>query len=254
MKKITLTILSLCFTLFMGYSQNLVTNGDFEIGEPGDPVPSWGGFKNRIALDDITNSNVGQIENGDGSLFHVFGVTPGETYNVSLDYRWLNSAAANSDLTIRVKDANNLPFNLPLIDGTMEDGYTLNTEIEVWHSASFSFQVPEGITEVRFLMFKPNGNKPLNVDDVEVTTSLSTRNLARFDFDFYPNPIEDKIVLSANETIKKVEIFNIVGKKINETVINTNQYQFSLGHLQNGIYIMKTYIGDNVGTTKLIKK
>lgn len=255
MKKVTLTLLSLCFTVFMGYSQNIVVNGDFEIGEIGDPVPSWGGFKNRIAVDDITNGQVGQIENGDGSLFQEFEVTPGETYYVSLNYRWLGSGgAANANLTVRIKDADNLPFNLPLIDGTMDDGYTLNTEVDTWHSASFSFEVPAGITNLRFLMFKPNGNKPLNVDDVEISTTLSTNSLSRYGFDFYPNPVEDNLILSANEAIDKIEIFNIVGKKINEVQINSTSHQISLNNLQSGTYVLKTYIGNNVGTSKLIKK
>lgn len=255
MKKITLTFLSLCFTVFLGYGQNLVTNGDFEVGEPGDPIPSWGGFKNRIANDDITSAKVGQIENGDGSLFQEFAVTPGETYNVSLEYRWVASGGASgSALTIRVKDASDLPFNLPLIDATAADGYTLDTALDTWLTATFSFEVPAGINNVRFLMFKPNGNKPLNIDNVEVTTSLSTNNLTKFDFGFYPNPVKDMVYISANEAIDKVEIFNIAGRKVNEIRVGINQSQFSMNSLPSGIYIMKTFIGNTIGTSKLIKQ
>lgn len=247
-----------CLSLFFATeakAQNLIVNGDFEVGEPGDPVPSWGGFKNRIAEDDITNNQVGQIENGDGSLFQEFDVTPGETYNVDIEYRWLGSGgASNANLTIRIKDADDLPFNLPLMDATAEDGYILNTELDTWHTASFSFEVPSGIDQVRLLMFKPNGNKPLNVDNIVVSTTLSTNSLTKYDFSYYPNPVEDNLILSANEAIDKIEIFNIVGKKINEVQINSTSHQISLNNLQSGTYVLKTYIGNNVGTSKLIKK
>ena len=255
MKKITLTFLSLCFSIFLGHSQNLIVNGDFEVGASGDAVPSWSGYKNRIATDDILNTQIGQIENGDGSLFQVLAVTPGETYTVSLEYRWVGSAGtAGSDLTIRVKDADNLPFNLPLTGGTMADGFTLDSALDVWFTASFSFEVPAGITNVRFLMFKANGNKPLNVDNIVVEQTLSVSSLEKFDFTFYPNPAQDILHISANENISKIEIFNIMGKKVEEIKIGLSQTQVQLSNLNTGVYFMKTYIGNNVGTSKLIKK
>jgi hypothetical protein len=167
--KKTACILLFIFISFSSFSQNLIINGDFEIGNPGDAVPSWSGYKNRIVNDDIVSTQTGQIENGDGSLFQVLAVFPGETYSVSLEYRWVSaSGSANSDLTIRVKDADNIPFNLPLIGGTIADGFTLETTLDTWITAEFLFTVPSGITDVRFQMFKDNGNKTLNIDNVNI--------------------------------------------------------------------------------------
>ncbi len=255
MKKITLIFLSLFFITAFSYGQNLVENADFENGSPGDPVPSWGGFKNRIAIDDITNSQVGQIENGDGSLFQEFAVTPGEQYYVTINYRWLGSGgAANSNLTVRIKDASNLPFNLSLIDGTIDDGFQLDSALDIWNTAEFSFVPPAGITEVRLLMFKPNGNKPLNVDDISVSTTLSTSSLEKFDFNFYPNPTRSQVNLSANQAIDKIEIYNLVGKLIKVQIINSNNAQVSIDELAQGVYLLKTHIGSTIGTAKLVKQ
>jgi PKD repeat protein len=170
MKKFTLFI-ALVIACSFSFGQNLITNGDFE--SPGmtvTPVPSpWGGFKNRIVRDTVLNSFLGQVENGDGSLFQEFGVTPGETYIVQFNYEWITSAAANSNLNVRIKDANNLPTNLDFVDGTTANGYMLNTTVGQWFKASFRFIPPMGVDSVRLLLFKSNGNKPLNLDSVSVS-------------------------------------------------------------------------------------
>lgn len=170
MRNLTL-LLTFLTTFSFSFGQNLIENGDFEIpGTAADPVPApWGGFKNRIINDTTVNSFVGQIENGDGSLFQEFGVTPGDTFIVQFDYKWITSASANSVLTVRVKDATNLPTNLDLIGGTIANGFKLDETVDQWFDkATFSFVPPAGIDSVRLLFFKGNGNKPLNLDSISV--------------------------------------------------------------------------------------
>jgi len=47
-----------------GFSQNIVINGDFETG---NRAP-WNDFNNQVLTDDITNSFVGNVNNGAGLL------------------------------------------------------------------------------------------------------------------------------------------------------------------------------------------
>lgn len=256
MRKITLLIASIVFTTSFCFGQNLVQNSDFEAGSPGDDVPSWGGYKNRIANDDIrTQTKVGQIENGDGSLFQEVSVTPGETYDVSLDYRWVNTAAANSNLVIRVKEVGNLSNNLALNNANLADGYTLDTEIDIWKSASFSVTIPSGITGIRLLLFKSNGNKPLNIDNASITPqTLSVTGLKQFEFESYPNPFIDMLNIQAASDIDKIEVFNLMGKRVISETINAKQTQLETSNLSSGVYILKAYINASVGTYKLLKK
>lgn len=253
MKKITFLLIAL-FTVSLIFGQNLIVNGDFETGESGDPVPSWGGFKNRIATDDITSAQVGQIENGDGSLFQEFNVTPGEEYAVEFDYRWITTASANNNLVVRIKNAANLPTNLELIGGTVTDGYALNTSLDEWFTGNFSFVVPAGITGVRLLMFKGNGNKPLNLDNVSVTNStMSLTDLTAFNFKTYPNPANAILNVSATSNITKIEVYSILGQKVLTEEINSRSKQINISDLTKGVYIIKTYINKTVGSFKFIK-
>ena len=174
MRKITMFMLAFVLTASFSFGQNLIVNGDFETGE----IDPWGGFKNRILTDDITSSFIGQIENGDGSLFQEFSVTPGETYDVNLEYRWVGSSGANNtNLTMRLKDRtgtsgtnDNWNNNLALTGANNGngDGYTLDSTLDTWMTVSFSVTVPAGVDFIRLLMFKGNGNKSLNVDNVSV--------------------------------------------------------------------------------------
>jgi len=239
------------------FGQNELNNPDFENGAPGDAVPSWNGFKNRIVVDDITNSQVGQIENGDGSLFQEFAVTPGETYDVSIEYRWFGGGGApNANLTMRIKEVGNLSNNLPLNGANNADGagFTLDTDLDVWKTASFSFQVPSGITDVRLLMFKPNGNKPLNVDNASVSVNLSTFDFEKYQFKAYPNPVVDNLNIEANIKIEKIELFDLLGNKVKSLNLNNQNDQISLSNLSRGVYILKTNIQGNIGLQKIIKK
>jgi len=67
------------------FSQNLITNGNFENGKN-----NWNGYNNQVLNDDLINSNVGNINNGEGSLLQVFVMESGKTYNVAFDYRWVS--------------------------------------------------------------------------------------------------------------------------------------------------------------------
>jgi len=256
MKKITFLIALLSISLSFG--QNLIVNGDFETGSPGDPVPDWGGFKNRIANDDIiTPDKVGQVENGDGSLFQEVSVTPGETYNVTFDYRWLGSGGATgSALTVRVKEVGNLANNLDLIGGTTSNGYTLNTTVDQWFNGSFSVLIPSGITGVRLLFFKPNDNKPINLNDVsiELDPTASLDDLKLFNFTAYPNPTKDVINIAASQTIDAIEIYSILGQQVLKEQINKNKSQINISSLSQGVYIVKAYVGDTSGTYRFIKE
>jgi beta-glucanase (GH16 family) len=137
-------------------SQNLLSNGNFESGN----ISPWQGFKNQVLTDDITNSSVGNIDNGDGSLYQVFNVTPNQTYHVAFDYRWVNAGLSN--MTVRIKDGTSGGNNIA--------SFTLNQTVNQWFTnASFNFTVPDGISIVRIVFYKAPGNQPLRIDNVYIS-------------------------------------------------------------------------------------
>ena len=241
MKKITLLLVLLTSTIIFG--QNLLTNGDFETGD----VDPWTGYKNQVVTDDITSSLCGNINNGDGSLIQTFTVTPDETYNVTFNYRWV--LAGGTDMTARVKDGASGGSDL----GT----FVLATTVDTWHTdGAFSFTAPGGISTVRIIFFKANGNSPLRIDDVSVVLNAvaSRDDLEQFGFKSYPNPANDYINLSAVEKIDQIEVYNLLGQKVLQQKDLNNTTRVDISNLTTGIYIMKVAIEDSIGSFKFIKE
>ena len=68
----------------------------------------------------------------------------------------------------------------------------------------------------------------------------------------YPNPVNSgKIYITTKSSLdKKVEIFNVLGKKVLETIITTKEVNVS--NLAAGVYIIKIKEGEATATRKLI--
>ncbi|MDG1101687.1 MAG: family 16 glycosylhydrolase [Saprospiraceae bacterium] len=142
------------------YSQELITNGDFESTATGAVQLPWDGYNNQVLIDDISSSKVGNINNQAGSLFQIINVTPGTTYNLAFDYRWV-SGATSYNMTVNVKDGATGGSNIG-------SGLVLNTTPDTWHSGEYTFTVPAGITQVRTIFWKGDGNRPFRLDNVSV--------------------------------------------------------------------------------------
>ena len=68
----------------------------------------------------------------------------------------------------------------------------------------------------------------------------------------YPNPVNSgKIYVTSKSSLdKKIEIFDVLGKKVLETT--TSNKEVNISNLTAGIYIIKIKEGDNSATRKLI--
>jgi Secretion system C-terminal sorting domain len=68
----------------------------------------------------------------------------------------------------------------------------------------------------------------------------------------YPNPVNSgKIFITTKSSLdKKVEIFNVLGKKVLESV--TTSKEVNVSNLSAGVYIIKIKEGDATATRKLI--
>jgi hypothetical protein len=84
--------------------------------------------------------------------------------------------------------------------------------------------------------------------------SLSIEEESLFKFTTYPNPAKDRVVLSAQEVIKEVVIYNVLGRKVKHTQVNNNKFEMNISDLSTGIYILRYSINDFVGTKKFIKE
>lgn len=73
---------------------------------------------------------------------------------------------------------------------------------------------------------------------------------------FYPNPVTNgKIyITSKNISSKEISVYDVLGKRVLQTTLNTNSKEVNVGALISGVYIIKIKEGDATATRKLIVK
>ena len=86
---------------------------------------------------------------------------------------------------------------------------------------------------------------PVNIEPVDVTADILC----------YPNPTSDIIHLETNhEGCVRIQLYDIVGRKIIENNFNDNHFQLNISHLNSSIYLLKISQGEESSVYKIVKK
>lgn len=73
-------------------------------------------------------------------------------------------------------------------------------------------------------------------------------------FTYYPNPVKDELVLSAQKDIQNVSVFNVLGQEVLRTAPNTVENTIDMNALSQGAYFVKVTIGNVTETIRIIKE
>lgn len=84
--------------------------------------------------------------------------------------------------------------------------------------------------------------------------TASVKDLKQFNFNFYPNPTKNEVKLSANDEIKSVEVYNLLGQSVINKKLNMKEPKIDVSDLSKGVYIMKVTIGESLGSYKFVKE
>lgn len=280
MKKIT--FLFTLLTVTIGFGQNLLSGGDLEGLATGKIIstssPWFSGVTNTTQQCSINNNNM-VAHNGDQFInmpndftwfAQSFTAVTGTEYTLNFWYNFpmgqgqIEDPADGIYVSIR-NDADNSQFD-PAI-GTYLDPTTVAPA--VWTQVSINFTAPQA--NLRLYIQKQarnantlppestiNGllNNSARMDDlsITVTPTASLEDLQKFNFTAYPNPAKDHINLSASKAIDKIEIYSLLGQQVKHVSLNKTQSRVDVSSLSNGIYIVKAFIEDAVGTYKFIKE
>jgi len=83
------------------------------------------------------------------------------------------------------------------------------------------------------------------------SSSLSTNEVSQIDYELYPNPVNDFLILN-NKKINKIELFDYSGKLIYVKKLESNR--LNLSNISHGNYMIKLYgLDGKVVTKKIIK-
>tara|TARA_B110000208_G_scaffold170579_1_gene212230 strand:+ start:26425 stop:27396 length:972 start_codon:yes stop_codon:yes gene_type:complete len=142
------------------------------------------------------------------------------------------------------------PSTLPVGADVNGNGTTANTGSATYH---------EGVV---IQMTRPKVSSSSNAaDDIFIAevsmledTTASVKELKQFNFSFAPNPTKNILRLSAVNKIESVELFNLLGQKILQKELNSNNETIDISGLDRGVYVMNVTIDGSKGSFKIIKE
>ena len=77
---------------------------------------------------------------------------------------------------------------------------------------------------------------------VELDTSIGTDEFTDNNFNYYPNPVEQRLNISSTGIVEDVQIFNMLGQEVIHVEPNMESPQINMSGLQAGAYMMKASI------------
>ncbi len=90
---------------------------------------------------------------------------------------------------------------------------------------------------------------------IDINSELSTNNHQISNVNIYPNPVADKLMISApNAAFKQYTIYNLNGQVMSRSKINTKEIEVNVTKLSTGIYLLKLDVDQTSETHKIIKK
>ncbi|MFK2821034.1 T9SS type A sorting domain-containing protein [Flavobacteriaceae sp. LMIT009] len=74
------------------------------------------------------------------------------------------------------------------------------------------------------------------------------------EFRFYPNPVQDKLNLRAQDNIENISVYNMLGQEVMRQAPNKNSAEVNMSGLQTGSYFVKVTINGITETKQIIKR
>ncbi|MGK0234613.1 MAG: hypothetical protein ACI9EK_001139 [Psychroserpens sp.] len=250
MKKITF-LFTLLLTITLSFGQELITNGDFESGVI---TPFTGGSLSFNAAGGNLAPARANLGNEAANIRQNIVVVAGVEYTVSFWWRF-NVGTSTTSAFAHIQDQADDSDILPLV--------ILPFGTDVWTNTTFTFTSATATALYwNVAKFTRNSVNPISTnnamwfDDISIvpTSSLSVSDLAKFNFNAYPNPAKDIINLSAAKNIDKIEIYTPLGQQVKSINLNSNSAKVNVSGLSKGVYLVKTFIEDAVGTYKFVKE
>lgn len=128
--------------------------------------------------------------------------------------------------------------NILLVVKTKEDlkeGDFVKNRANIYFDYNHPIKTTETVTFIEDLMTTANP---------DLTDSVS----------ILPNPVKDKFVITSENKIKSVELFDMNGRLLRTELTNGNQTIQNIQHLNNGVYVVRVLTDKGIVVQKILKK
>lgn len=140
---------------------------------------------------------------------------------------------------------------------TTGDVHASATIEEIWKEYALTFvaNATEMIIVLRNNSYGGCGND-LAIDDIALrpSKSLGVSEYNSFKVGFEPNPVEDILTITSEETISQIEVFSFSGQSVLSQQGSGKSAVVDMSTLTSGVYIVKVYGGNSMETIKVVKE
>jgi len=174
--------------------------------------------------------------------------TASTTAGVDYDAMKLTGALDIVDISAAILDVTGI--YIPIIATTL-DIMTTNSTLSFEGAVVGEFASVIGLPAKWSVMYTSGlGGKVQLVFD----PTLGTAQFANFKFSVYPNPAASVLNVSAAKNISKVELYNLLGQRVQSHTVEATQKQLDISILQKGVYLMEVTIDNTKQAYKIIKQ
>ena len=98
---------------------------------------------------------------------------------------------------------------------------------------------------------RPDIHLVMNVKGTGDTAGVE--NLQLVGFSYYPNPVKEKLMMNAKESISNVTVYNILGQEVKSIKPKELNAELDLTLLPSGTYLVRAFVDEKMGSFKVIK-
>lgn len=165
----------------------------------------------------------------------------------SVSVEWTESSNAINGYTVNVFLEGADPYtDIPEASETVAAGITTATLTGLTENTSYDLYV---------VSHCEGGNMGMSEGVNFIATSLGVNEAAdAIDITYFPNPVEDRLTISATQIIDEIAVFNLLGQTVMEVKVNDNVATIDMTPLASGTYLIKTISTKEVSTFKVVKE
>jgi hypothetical protein len=70
----------------------------------------------------------------------------------------------------------------------------------------------------------------------------------------YPDPTDGGFLITSNSNINKIDLYNMLGEKLNQFIVSNVSYQINLENQSAGVYLLRVNINDKFISKRIVKQ
>lgn len=249
MKKITFLLILL--TVSLGYSQELLNNGDFQTGDG----TAWSGNAvNVVETGPGSGEYVNQAEVAtagqpwDVNVSQILALTQGVTYTFSFD-AYTDSATGTRPITVGIGEAPGGANGANVVIANLTDAlttYTYDLVANYGNAGTVSDRVIFDIGAATGFVFLDNVSLQVQV--------LGVNDFEKISFRVFPNPSKSSWkVKTENVNMSSIQVFDVLGKNVLSLSPNTSETVINGSNLKSGLYFAQIKTETGINSIKLVK-